>query len=119
MHISRTTVAAMIITSLGTVSACGGESAETEAAPAPEVSAGDCAKEDGTGVALDIPGPGTPTPEEAVAPYLDAYVIASVDENQRSATVTAKADGGAVRIFELTRRNDGWWPDGYVQCSTR
>lgn len=111
----------MIIASLGTLSACGDESAETEAAPALEASASSCSKEDGTGVALDVPGPGMPTPEEAVAPYLDAYVIASVEKDQRSATVTTEAqgEGEAIRIFELTLRDDGWWPDGYVECFTR
>ncbi len=116
MRLSQSVVAALAIVSLSTLSACGSEPAEFGAAPAAELAPGDCSLESGTGVDLDIPGPGTPTPEEAVAPYLNAYVIADVEEEQTSATVTAEAPGGATRVFDLTLRDDGWWPDSYVEC---
>lgn len=71
----------------------------------------------GLSTALDIPGPGRPTPEEAVEPYLDAFVVVSVQEDGGTATVTAEAPGSdAVRLYDLTRREDGWWPDGYTEC---
>ena len=66
---------------------------------------------------LDIPGPGKPLPEEAVEPYLDAFVVVSVQEDGANATVTAEAPGSdAVRLYDLTHREDGWWPDGYTEC---
>lgn len=71
----------------------------------------------GLGTALDIPGPGKPLPEEAVEPYLDAFVLVSVQEDGENATVIAEAPGSdAVRLYDLTRREDGWWPDGYTEC---
>lgn len=70
-----------------------------------------------TGVDLDIPGPSAPTPEGAVAPYLDGFVAANVDTGQCFATVTAETKGGAARIFKLTRRDDGWGPDRCKECS--
>ena len=67
--------------------------------------------------ALDIPGPGNPSAEEAVEPYLDAFVVVSVQEDGANATVTAEAPGSdAVRLYDLTHREDGWWPDGYTEC---
>ncbi|WP_292604627.1 hypothetical protein [Nocardioides sp. REDSEA-S30_B4] len=69
------------------------------------------------GTALDIPGPGKPLPEEAVEAYLDAFVVVSVQEDGENATVIAEAPGSdAVRLYDLTRREDGWWPDGYTEC---
>lgn len=76
-----------------------------------------CTEGDGLSMALDIPGPGRPTPEEAVEPYLAAFVVVDVQEDGETATVTAEAPASdAVRLFELTRHKDGWWPDGYRQC---
>ena len=48
---------------------------------------------------------------------LDAFVVVSVQEDGENATVIAEAPGSdAVRLYDLTRREDGWWPDGYTEC---
>lgn len=66
---------------------------------------------------LDIPGPGRPTPQEAVHPYLGAHEIHLVSTSGRRATVTAMNLAGEVRrSYDLTLREDGWWPDGYDEC---
>lgn len=75
----------------------------------------DCAAP--AGVALDIPGPGQPTPEEAVAPFADGLVPVLMHQTATAATVTTfSAAGDAIRVFTVTRREDGWWPDGWSQC---
>lgn len=77
----------------------------------------DCAAP--TGVSLDIPGPGQPSPEEAVAPFADGLVPVLISQGARAARVaTFSAAGDAVRVFTVTRREDGWWPDGWSQCGT-
>lgn len=64
----------------------------------------------------DIPGPGRPTPREAVAPYIVGSALV-ISEDARSATVIEVAGyGSATRVFEVTKREDGWWPDSYVVC---
>lgn len=71
-----------------------------------------------TSVDLDIPGPGQPTPQAAVAPFLGSLTITAVHTKERAAQVIASdADGAAVRVYTLTERDDGWWPDGYTECS--
>ena len=68
-------------------------------------------------VDLDIPGPGQPTPEEAVAPYAGAGRLVLVSEQGKTATVDVVGPEGQVfRVFEVTKHRDGWWPDGYTQC---
>ncbi len=120
MRFAQTVVAAALaVASLSGLSACGDESTASGALPASEAAPSVCSHESGAGVDLDVPGPGKPTPEEAVAPYLDAYVVTNVEEHQRSATLRAETAGGAVRLFNLTRRNDGWWPEGYAECASR
>lgn len=70
-----------------------------------------------TSVALDIPGPGQPTPQEAVAPFLGSLSISAVHTKERAAQVIASdADGAALIVYSLTQQEDGWWPDGYTEC---
>lgn len=119
MDTAKVLTAALAVVALSTLHACGEESVPPDAAQASAVDPSECSAESATrGVDLDIPGPGMPTPEEAVAPYLDAYVVTDVEAQQRSATVTTETDGGAIRVFTLTRRDDGWWPDGYIDCTS-
>lgn len=76
-----------------------------------------CPPGERTGVDYDIPGPGRPTPEKAVTPYLDGLSIGLIEGDGRRATVTAvDHEGGITRVYSLTRHGDGWWPDGYISC---
>lgn len=85
-----------------------------EHGPAPVV-ASDCP---GTHiVALDIPGPGRPTPEEAVAPYAKG-APETVKKTSRNAVVhDLGPEGELLRIFQVSKHKDGWWPDGYTECA--
>lgn len=76
-----------------------------------------CDEADQTFGALDIPGPGQPTPEEAVAPFADALTLVSEGGGSHVKVHGIRADGTVERIFEVTKREDGWWPDRYGECS--
>jgi hypothetical protein len=69
-----------------------------------------------TGVALDVPGPGQRTPEEAVAPYAGALELVAQDGDERTSVLGLRADGSVFRVFDVSRHGDGWWPDGYREC---
>lgn len=76
-----------------------------------------CPASDQTAVDLDVPGPGKSTPEAAVAPFADGSTTL-VNETEGSATVNALgADGTVTRVFKVTQRKDGWWPDSYTECA--
>lgn len=79
-----------------------------------------CPTDQRTAVDLDVPGPGQPTPEAAVAlllPQLGQLSVGSVKSEGRRATVAAvNSAGSVVRIYSLTLATDGWWPDGYSTC---
>lgn len=68
-------------------------------------------------VSLDIPGPGRPTPEEAVAPYANGTTVVVRQKRGTAVVHVLDPDGNVVRIFEVTRHDDGWWPDGYTECA--
>jgi hypothetical protein len=52
-----------------------------------------------------------------VTPYAGALTLV-VQERGGEATVLGLRDDKSVfRAFQVTRRNDGWWPDGYRECS--
>ena len=71
-------------------------------------------------VAFDGRGPGQPTPQEAVAPLLGGLLLGRTTRAGRQATVTAvTTDGDVLRVYSLTLRRDGWWPDGYAACETQ
>ena len=104
------------------LSGCGsaaGPSEDSETTPAAENGPtrdieSDCP---GTHVALDIPGPGRPTPDEAVAPYAKGTPV-TVNRTPRKAVVhDLSPDGAILRIFQVSKHDDGWWPDGYAECA--
>jgi hypothetical protein len=68
---------------------------------------------------LDIPGPGRATPEQAVAPFAGGGGVTTVAEEQRDRAVVhvLGTDGNVVRTFQVSEHDDGWWPDGYFECS--
>lgn len=68
-------------------------------------------------VALDVPGPGQPTAEEAVAPYAGALTLVVQQSGGESTVLGLLSDNTVVRVFQVTKRVDGWWPDGYRECS--
>ncbi|WP_143099672.1 hypothetical protein [Nocardioides psychrotolerans] len=98
-----------------TLSAVGGVPAGGAEAPV-EVAALPCPPTDRGAVDLDVSGPGRARPEEAAAPYIDAVLVLA-SRTQTQATVYEVAENGlAARVFFLSRRPDGWWPDAYQGC---
>ena len=101
-------------------SACGSESV-TDAAkasePSPTALSLPCDESEQTMVMWDLRGPGQTTPSQAVAPHVGALTLVE-QENAGDTTVFGLRDDGSVfRAFEVTKRDDGWWPDGYRECS--
>lgn len=101
-------------------SACGSRSAADSTQPA-VFSASKmslpCPVADQTGLDLDVPGPGQPTPEEAVAPYAGALTLVAEQVDGRTIVLGLRGDGSVFREYQVTEREDGWWPDGYHECS--
>ncbi|MGB3256683.1 MAG: hypothetical protein WBA72_01730 [Ornithinimicrobium sp.] len=77
-----------------------------------------CARGDQTLVALDVPGPGRPSPVEAVAPVGGGLVLQAQTSGAETTVVGLDAIGTLTRVYEVTEQLDGWWPDGYRECST-
>lgn len=75
-----------------------------------------CDETEQTAVALDVPGPGRPSPEEAVAPFAGALTLVAQERGGGTTVLGLRADGTVFRVFEVTEREDGWWPDGYREC---
>ena len=75
-----------------------------------------CDQDNQTLVAMDIPGPGRPTPEEAVAPYAGALKLVAQEQDEQTSVLGLRADGSVFRAFDVSRHDDGWWPDGYREC---
>lgn len=75
-----------------------------------------CAESEQTAVDLDVPGPGRPTPEEAVAPYADALTLVVHQGDDGTTVLGLHADKTVARVFDVTKRGDGWWADGYREC---
>lgn len=76
-----------------------------------------CDVSEQTMVMFDLAGPGQPTPRQAVAPHAGALTLV-VQESAGDTTVFGLRDDGSVfRAFQVTKRDDGWWPDGYRECS--
>ena len=67
-------------------------------------------------VDLDIPGPGQPTPQLAVAPYALGSAILISEENGTATVLGLASYGEPTRVFKVTKREDGWWPDSHVEC---
>jgi hypothetical protein len=76
-----------------------------------------CDESDQTYGALDIPDPGQPSPAEAVAPFADGLTLVSEGGARHARVHALRLDGTVVRIFDVTKREDGWWPDRYGECS--
>jgi hypothetical protein len=67
-------------------------------------------------VALDVPGPGQPTPEKAVAPYAGALQLVVENVDGSTVVIGLARDATVFRVYQVTKRLDGWWPDGYAEC---
>ena len=122
----RSTRWAVIAVVAGLMAGCGQDDpagtgrAETVQADAPPSDGAGlpCAQDEQTGVSLDVPGPGRPTPEEAVAPYAGALDLTTVEAGDRTEVHGLRDDGTVLRVFQVTEHDDGWWPDGYTECRT-
>ena len=75
-----------------------------------------CADSGQLRVDLDVPGPGQPSPEEAVAPYAGALKLAASEVDGGTVVVGLRRDDSVLRVYHVTKRVDGWWPDGYSEC---
>jgi len=80
------------------------------------LSAHPCPNSSRKSVDLDIPGPGQPTPQLAVAPYALGSAILISEENGTATVLGLAGYGEPTRVFKVTKREDGWWPDSYVEC---
>ena len=112
-------VVVMVAAAASVASGCGasatGQSEVLTATPA--LGSGlPCADTEQSRVALDVPGPGQPSPEEAVAPYAGALEVASREVDGDTVVVGLRQDGSIFRVYQVTRRAAGWWPDGYSEC---
>jgi hypothetical protein len=99
-----------------TGSACGngGASDPAEASEPPASTlALPCGESEQTAVALDVPGPGQPTPEAAVTPYAGALTLVVQERGGETTVFGLRDDNSVLRAFQVTRRDDGWWPEGY------
>ncbi len=68
------------------------------------------------GVDFDVPGPGRPTPEEAVAPYSEGRKLVVGEQDDETVVFALAPDGEVVRVFSVSKHRDGWWPEGYAEC---
>lgn len=75
-----------------------------------------CASTEQSRVDLDVPGPGQPSPEEAVAPYAGALELTSRGVDGDTVVLGLRQDGSVFRMYHVRKRADGWWPDGYAEC---
>ena len=68
---------------------------------------------------LDVTGPGRGTPEQAVARFTGGGGVTTVadEEHDRAVVHVLGTDGNVVRDFQVSEHDDGWWPDGYLECS--
>ncbi|MEP7738889.1 hypothetical protein ABKW28_14640 [Nocardioides sp. 31GB23] len=76
-----------------------------------------CEESEQTYAAWDVPGPGRPTPEAAVAPCAGSLTLVAHQTAKGTTVLGLRADGSLFRVFDVTKSNDGWWPDGYRECS--
>jgi len=116
----RTTGALLTVVMLvGACSACGAQGSSTAMrAPTPSARADalPCADGGQSHVALDVPGPGRPTPQQAVAPYAGALELVTADVDEGTVVLGLRHDDSVFRVYRVTERSDGWWPDGYAEC---
>lgn len=101
-------------------SACGGESvndAAKVAGPSPTALSLPCDESEQTVMMWDVSGPGQPTPSQAVAPHAGALILVEQEDAGETTVFGLRGDGSVFRAFEVTKQDDGWWPDGYRECS--
>jgi hypothetical protein len=101
-------------------SACGSESvndAVRASEPSPATLSLPCDESEQTLVMWDVPGPGQPTPSQAVAPHAGALTLVEQESARDTTVFGLRDDGSVLRAFEVTKHDDGWWPDGYRECS--
>ena len=104
----------------GMGSACGGGSANDAAEasePSPNAMSLPCTEREQTVVMWDLRGPGQPTPRGAVIPYAGALTLVVQESDGETTVFGLRADESVFRAFQVTKRADGWWPDGYRECS--
>lgn len=108
----------MLVAVVALSSACGTQPRDDTSAsgPASRAHALPCAESDQSGVVLDVPGPGRPTPEKAVAPYAGALQLVAEDVDGSTVVVGLTRDATVFRVYQVTKRFDGWWPEGYAEC---
>lgn len=110
----------VVIAAVATVaSGCGGSTSAQQEDPTPSAvpeTALTCADTEQSRVDLDVPGPGQPSPEEAVAPYAGALELASREVDGDTVVVGLRQDGSVFRMYHVSMHADGWWPDGYAEC---
>lgn len=118
MRIGHVAMMAVVAT---VASGCGaspsGQSGEPTPAAASETAL-PCVATEQSRVALDVPGPGQPSPEEAVAPYAGALQLASGEVDGDTVVFGLRQDGSIFRMFQVSERADSWWADGYSECRT-
>jgi hypothetical protein len=76
-----------------------------------------CDQSEQTMVMWDLAGPGRPTPIQAVAPHAGALTLVEQENAGETTVFGLRADGSVFRAFQVTKHDDGWWPDGYRECS--
>lgn len=116
---SRHVVVAALLTVMGSACGSGGTNGAAETPePSPTVLSLPCDESEQTVVMWDVAGPGRPTPTQAVAPHARALTLVEHVIDRDTATVFGLRDDGSVfRAFDVTKHDDGWWPDGYRECS--
>lgn len=96
-------------------SSCGEGPTDAVDVPA-SASALPCDPSDERTVALDIAGPGQPTPVEAVAPFAEGLTLVEQESEAGTTVLAIDTDGTVVRMFDVSEQQGGWWPDGYREC---
>ena len=113
----RTTGVLLAVVTLSSAGGVQGSDGATRASrPAARAGALPCIASDQSHVALDVRGPGRTTPDQAVAPYAGALKLITVEVDEGTVVVGLRPDDTAFRVYRVTRRSDGWWPDSYAEC---
>lgn len=108
----------MVVATAAVASGCNASASSQSEDPPPPApgSVLRCADTQLSRVALDVPGPGQPSPLEAVAPHAGTLDLASRVVDGEIVVIGLRQDGSIVRTYDVTERADGWWPDGYSEC---
>mgnify|MGYP000032298378 CR=1 FL=1 len=85
--------------------------------PSPAALSLPCDESEQTMVMWDLAGPGEPTPAQAVAPHAGALTLVEQESAGDTTVFGLRDDGSVFRAFQVTKHDDGWWPDGYRECS--